>query len=60
MTGGKREYKKRVPMDELVRAVINFKRMDKFNRADFEELCPVANADGACGFEVVKSVLTFL
>lgn len=60
VTGGKREYKKRVPMQELVKAAIRFREDREFNRLDFSAICPIAHGNGSCGYAVIVRILESL
>lgn len=60
VTGGKREYKKRVTMVELLSAVTWFKKEGKFDRGDFRRLCPITHRDGSCGYTVISRILEVL
>jgi len=60
VTGGKKEYTKRIPIEELEAAVVKLLETCKFNREDFRELCPIASRDGECGFTVIGRILEVL
>jgi len=57
VTGGQREYKKRLPIQELIKAAVFFGKKGDFQRTDFERFCPIANRDGPCGYAVIVRIL---
>lgn len=60
VTGGQKEYKKRIPIQELIEAAIFFRRKGEFRRGDFRRFCPIANRDGSCGYTVMLRILQSL
>jgi len=60
VTGGKKEYSKRIPIEEIESAIIRFLKTGKFDREDYRELCPIANRDGPCGFAIIGRILEVL
>ena len=50
-------YKKRVPMQELIKAVTWHRKERKFDRTDFRRLCPIAFSTGTCGYAVIVRIL---
>jgi len=60
VTGGIVEHKKRIPMQELIKAASWFSKSGRFKRTDFQRLCPIANRDGPCGYAVAFRILESL
>ena len=60
ITGGQREYKKRIPMQELIEAASFFRKEGKFRRSDFRRFCPIAKRNGSCGYAVILKILESL
>lgn len=52
--------KKRAKVSEIRAALGRLRQSSAFTRRDFQELCPVAQRDGGCGFCVVGRVLELL
>ncbi len=49
--------RKRAPLAEIEEAAQCLASKNKFDRADFSNVCPIANRDGPCGFAVIGRIL---
>lgn len=53
----KPDFKKRVPLSELRRALNECLKSEVFRRDMFERVCPVAQSAGSCGYAVTGGCL---